>query len=303
VVKYCYVLLEHIADGAQEPPVMSTDMLSPFEIRRGCRSPFIIAARCVRGRSAARGPGARRAVLPAARVDRRRSAWASRSTRRQPVMLLRVVRGLGPYYLVILRRRSRCTRLLSLLRSLDVWNRCSMPRACSRDLVLRTDRRLPVIRATSSASSPAAARSAPRARAEAERVKCARRCWTTCSSRRASASSVDATRPLATWLSALDGEPMRAMRVRGRAGLAWQLPPGLNTIGSTLIRHLLRAGRPDGAAGIRTSARTGARVDDGLADDLRTLMRLRRGRGQGELAHLHAAGNADFPARARLTRM
>ncbi len=33
VLKYCYVLIEHIADGRFEPPVMSTDMLSPFEAR------------------------------------------------------------------------------------------------------------------------------------------------------------------------------------------------------------------------------------------------------------------------------
>ena len=33
VLKYCYVFIEHIADGAPEPPVMSTDMLSPFETR------------------------------------------------------------------------------------------------------------------------------------------------------------------------------------------------------------------------------------------------------------------------------
>src|SRR5262245_20739250 len=33
VLKYCYVIIEHLADGATEPPVMSTDMLSPTEIR------------------------------------------------------------------------------------------------------------------------------------------------------------------------------------------------------------------------------------------------------------------------------
>jgi hypothetical protein len=33
MLKYGYVLIEHIADGAAEPPVMSTDMLSPFEMR------------------------------------------------------------------------------------------------------------------------------------------------------------------------------------------------------------------------------------------------------------------------------
>ncbi len=39
VFKYCYVLIEHLADGATEPPVMDTDMLSPFEMR-----PWIQAA-------------------------------------------------------------------------------------------------------------------------------------------------------------------------------------------------------------------------------------------------------------------
>src|SRR4029453_7960181 len=33
VLKYCYVLIEQLAEGAGEPPVMSTDMLSPFEAR------------------------------------------------------------------------------------------------------------------------------------------------------------------------------------------------------------------------------------------------------------------------------
>src|SRR3982751_3863529 len=44
VVKYCYVLIENIADGAQEPPVMSTEMLSPFEIRPWVQIAIIIAA-------------------------------------------------------------------------------------------------------------------------------------------------------------------------------------------------------------------------------------------------------------------
>src|SRR3954465_424213 len=44
VVKYCYVLLEHIADGAAEPPVMSTDMLSPFEVRPWIQLGIVIGA-------------------------------------------------------------------------------------------------------------------------------------------------------------------------------------------------------------------------------------------------------------------
>src|SRR3954447_22433300 len=33
IFKYCYVLIEHLADGAAEPPVMDTEMLSAFEAR------------------------------------------------------------------------------------------------------------------------------------------------------------------------------------------------------------------------------------------------------------------------------
>src|SRR6185295_11796331 len=33
VFKYCYVLIEHLADGATEPPVMDVDMLSAAEAR------------------------------------------------------------------------------------------------------------------------------------------------------------------------------------------------------------------------------------------------------------------------------
>src|SRR6187549_2083944 len=39
VFKYCYVVVEHLADGASEPPVMDTEMLSPLEFR-----PWIQAA-------------------------------------------------------------------------------------------------------------------------------------------------------------------------------------------------------------------------------------------------------------------
>src|SRR5262245_12409495 len=33
VMKYCYVLVEHLADGATEPPVLSTEMIGPTDIR------------------------------------------------------------------------------------------------------------------------------------------------------------------------------------------------------------------------------------------------------------------------------
>src|SRR3569832_315413 len=49
VLKYCYVVLEHIADGAPEPPVMDTDMLSPLEMRPWVQLGLVVgtAAMCM----------------------------------------------------------------------------------------------------------------------------------------------------------------------------------------------------------------------------------------------------------------
>jgi len=43
ILKYCYVLVESLAEGAGEPPVMSSDMLSPFEARPWVQLFIIIA--------------------------------------------------------------------------------------------------------------------------------------------------------------------------------------------------------------------------------------------------------------------
>src|SRR3569832_2255475 len=44
IFKYCYALIEHLANGRPEVPVMSTDMLSPFEIRPGVQAVIIFGA-------------------------------------------------------------------------------------------------------------------------------------------------------------------------------------------------------------------------------------------------------------------
>src|SRR5690349_18866985 len=43
VVKYCFVVLEHIADGAPDAPVMDTDMLSPLELRPWIQLGILVA--------------------------------------------------------------------------------------------------------------------------------------------------------------------------------------------------------------------------------------------------------------------
>ena len=63
MLKYCYVLIEHLADGASEPPVMDTEMLSPFETRPWIQVALLFGVpRCVIDRRHRRHR-ARRSVL------------------------------------------------------------------------------------------------------------------------------------------------------------------------------------------------------------------------------------------------
>jgi pentatricopeptide repeat protein len=97
---------------------------------------------------------------------------------------------------------------------------------------------------------------------------------------------IEATRPLAQWLGNLDGETAaRDARYIVSQALGWESPNGLNTIGSTLIRHLLRAGRPDAALQIfeRLRERFPALTLDSAAD-LRTLAEYAESSGREALA-------------------
>ena len=106
---------------------------------------------------------------------------------------------------------------------------------------------------------------------------------------------VEATRPLAQWLKSLDGATaaLDAQHIANQA-LGWD-SAGLHTIASTLIRHLLRAGRPDAALAIYERLRQ--RVPDLDARFGRRFAhprRLRRKRGP------HGAGDVDTPRNPHL---
>ena len=75
------------------------------------------------------------------------------------------------------------------------------------------------------------------------------------------------------------------LRRRAGAGLG-QRRPALNPIGSTLIRHLLRAGRPDAALAVFEILRAAlARTSRWIPrDDLRTLAEYAESAGRDELA-------------------
>jgi pentatricopeptide repeat protein len=97
---------------------------------------------------------------------------------------------------------------------------------------------------------------------------------------------VDATAPLARWLRDADGEiaARDSLYVAGRA-LRWESLPALNPIASTLVRHLLRAGRPDVALEVFELLRTGsALLTMDSANDLRTLADYAQSIGREALA-------------------
>jgi pentatricopeptide repeat protein len=124
------------------------------------------------------------------------------------------------------------------------------------------------------------------AREEAERVKLRARMIDDVFQQVRVGKHVEATRPLAKWLSGLDGETAArdATYVASQA-LGWESSAGLNTLASTLIRYLLRAGRPDAALLIfeRLRQRSPTLTLDS-ADDLRALADYAESAGRPELA-------------------
>ena len=97
---------------------------------------------------------------------------------------------------------------------------------------------------------------------------------------------VDATAPLARWLNGTDPEHISkdAYYVAEQA-LRWESELALNTLGSTLIRHLMRYGRPDAALAVFEILRKRAPnfTMDSVAD-LRTLAEFAENNGREALA-------------------
>jgi pentatricopeptide repeat protein len=276
IFKYCYVLIEHLANGRPEVPVLSTDMLSPFEIRPMVQAAIILTAGAlcwyVGGRAALVLALVFIALLPAsvATLGVGERPWEAVN----PLTLLRVIRGLGPYYpalLVVLFAYIGVSTLVARAAPLAII-------AHATNLLLEISwfalvggaiwfRRRPL------GFEPERSPERAAARAESERAKLRAKMLDEVFQQARHGKHVDATRPLADWLRDLDGDTASrdALHVAEQT-VRWDLVAALNPIGSTLIRHLLRAGRPDSALAVFRLLREKSRAFTmDSADDLRTL--------------------------------
>lgn len=289
VLKYCYVLLEHIADGAIEPPVMSADMISPTEIR-----PWVQLALVVLGVSACMAlSGGAQIVLAIALLALLPATIAVLGVGEpffqavNPLMLFRLIRGLGPYYLLILASILVYAVFLAVLARLGVWTILwhAAILVCELSFFSLIGGCM-YLRRHQLGIEPSRSPERTAAREEAERVKVRARMMDDVFQQVRIGKHVEATRPLANWFRDLDGPTAvrDAQHVVSQA-LGWDQVGSLNTITSTLIRHLLRAGRPDAALATfeRVRQREPALTLDS-ADDLRSLADYAEGAGREELA-------------------
>jgi pentatricopeptide repeat protein len=287
--KYCYVLIEHLANGRPEVPVMSTEMLSPFEIRPMVQAAIVIAALVlcgfVGGRAGIALGVVLAALLPAsiATLGVGERPWQAIN----PLTLFRVIRGLGPYYAGLLAAMllyvgisalvARVSPFAILAHAVDLLLEISFFGLIGGALWFRR-RQL--------GFEPERSPERAAVREENERMKVRAKMVDDVFQQVRVGKHVEATRPLADWLRDLDGEyaTRDALYVAEQA-VRWDFITALNPIGSTLIRHLLRAGRPDSALAVYRLLRERSRAFTmDSADDLRNLADYAESRGMEELA-------------------
>jgi pentatricopeptide repeat protein len=289
IFKYCYVLIEHLANGRPEVPVLSAEMLSPFEIRPWVQAFIIIVAGAlcwsIGGRAGVALGVVFVALLPAsiATLGVGEQPWQAVN----PLTLFRVIRGLGPYYAGLLVAMVAYMLLASLVASLSPLT--ALARAA--ELLLEISYFSLIggaiwFRRRQLGFEPERSPERSAARAEAERAKLRAKMLDDVFQQVRHGKHVEATRPLADWLRDLDGDVATrdALHVAEQA-VRWDSVAALNPIGSTLIRHLLRAGRPDTALAVFRLLRERSRTFTmDSADDLRNLADYAESSGLAELA-------------------
>jgi hypothetical protein len=289
VFKYCYVLIEHLAEGATEPPVMDMDMLSPSEAR-----PWIQAALVSIGGWTCYWIGGAAgitlgivllALFPAtvAILGFGEAWWQAIN----PLTLWRVILSLGPYYLAMLLALVAGAGVAWLLVRLPLWGLVENAVAlwCETAFFSLVGASI-FLRRKQLGYEPSKSPERSAARIEAERLKARARMVDEVFQLVRIGKHVDATAPLAKWLRDADGEhASKDAYYIAEQSLKWDSPAALNPIGSTLIRHLMRFGRPDAALAVFEILRTRApnfTMDSAL--DLRTLAEYAESQGREALA-------------------
>jgi hypothetical protein len=289
VLKYCYVLIEQIADGATEPPVMDADMLSPFESRPWQQALLIVGAvvLCFKLHGEARLAAAiaMLAVFPAsvALLGMGDNLFQAMN----PLKWIRVIRGLGLLYVMLLGVLGLCAAIGWLVLSNGM-----PPIVIIASFLLCEVGFFGLIgssiwlRRQQLGFEPSRSPERTAARVETERTKERARMVDDVFQNSRAGKHVDATVPLARWLRDLDAEhAVRDSLYVAEQALKWQLPLALNPIGSTLIRHLLRFGRPDAALSIYDLFRQrSAQFTMDSVSDLRNLADYADSVGKDELA-------------------
>jgi hypothetical protein len=289
VFKYCYVLIGHLADGRTDPPVMDTDMLSPNEVR-----PWIQAALLAIGGWGCYAIGGATgitlavvllALFPAtvAILGFGEAAWQTLN----PVTLMRVIRGLGPYYLAMLLALVVCAGVAWLLSRLDLWGLVENAIFLWCEVAFFSLVGASIyLRRKQLGYEPSRSPERSAARLEAERAKERARMVDDVFQLVRIGKHVDATAPLARWLRDSDAEhASKDAYYIAEQSLKWDSPAALNPIGSTLIRHLMRFGRPDAALAVFEILRgRSPNFTMDSAHDLRTLAEYAESNGREGLA-------------------
>ena len=253
VIKYCYVIVERLADGAAEPPVMDADMLSPFELRPWIQLVWIFGglwlAKLLDG-----GAGDILAIVvialfPAtvAILAMGAPAWHILN----PASHFRVIRDLGAYYFALLAALVALgwtswfayEKLWGFIgTTLGVWSEVAFFSLMGAVVFLRRNQL---------GYEPSRSPERTAAREEMERLKLRARMVDDVFQLVRIGKHVDATAPLARWLQDTEADHVTkdAYYVAEQA-LRWEAPLALNPIGSTLIRHLMRYGQPDAALAV-----------------------------------------------------
>lgn len=289
IFNYCFALIERIADGTFEPPVLDNHMLSPFETRPWIQVALIVGGGVLCWRIGGAG-GTLLAIVLVLWIPASIAILGFGERAREtlnPVTLFRFIRGLGPHYLVMLGAMSGGVLLLIALIAL------APPTFVSVALVLLYEIAFSAIVGGAmyirrQQIGYVASRSPERkeAREEAEREKARAKMLDDVFTNVRAGKHVDATAPLAEWLRDADAEQaIRDSYHVAEKALSWGNLAALNTIGSTLIRNLLRFGRPDAALAVFERLRgKSPQFTMDSAPDLRTLADHAESTGRDELA-------------------